>query len=525
MVLEDHFIFGFARSGIFNGRYAYPSVLDATDKMVMHSEESITTIMGSPFENAFAYPDFMSGGVHGMLSGELEIIPNGSELIQRPARLMKILEEELWKNSFSRLLYVQGISDPYILPALVYAGVSFIDDSFTRMESASGIKYTMFGRKKVDHDPLEENLAFLHSVVELCSDAIKSGTLRDIVEKFQVSSKAIELLRIMDFQYYDAVERVFPARTEKIRANSIESLMRPDLVRYRKKLVSEYVPPPGKVALLIPCSARKPYSQSRSHKKLLAHIGEFRKYLHEIIVTSPVGLVPRELEEGYPSRYYDIPVIGHWYEDEKAMMSGLISQYFKKNKYAGVLAFVPEDLAFIEDSLPDGSEFMSGEIGSSEDLAALREKLKDAINKAKDTDKLTPVTRMQVISSIASYQFGEWILPRMKNLRRVVNYDFDLLTEDGKVMLVYNPANGKITLNRNAAPWFLQEGSKIVEIDDFKPTANIYAMGVLNATADIRQEDEVVIVHDGEIRGVGVAKMPFEAMIKLKKGIAVKVRN
>ncbi len=525
MVLEDHFIFGFARSGVYNKVYSYPSVLDSTDRSVIGRDDSGTTVMGNSFGNMFSYPDFMNKSTQGMLSGDIEIIPNGAELIQRPARFLKVIEEELWKTGFSRLIYVQGISDPYILPALIYSGVSFIDDSFARMESEGKIKYTIFGRKKVDYDPLEENLEFLRSVAEQCAEAIKSGTLRDIVEKFQVSSKAIELLRIMDFNYYDEFEKVFPSRTDRIRANSIESLMRPDLVRYRDQLVRDFVPPAGKIALLIPCSARKPYSESRSHMKLLTHIGEFRKFLHEIIITSPVGLVPRELEEGYPARFYDIPVIGHWYEDEKTMMAGLISRYFGKNSYPGTIAFVPEDLEFIERSLPDGTDFIRGEISSSGDLETLREKIGSMVVSLKEKGMLVPGTRMQAIASMASFQFGEWIVPRMKNLKRVVNYDFDLLTESGKVMLVYNPSNGKITLNRNAAPWFVAEGKRIVEIDDFKPTANIYAMGVLNATPDIRQEDEVVIVHGGEIRGVGIAKMPYEAMINLKKGIAVKVRN
>ena len=64
-----------------------------------------------------------------------------------------------------------------------------------------------------------------------------------------------------------------------------------------------------------------------------------------------------------------------------------------------------------------------------------------------------------------------------------------------------------------------------VEIDDFKPTANVYPVGILNATEDIRQEDEVVLHYKDEIRGVGIAKMPINAMKQLKKGTAVKVRN
>ncbi|WP_175266547.1 DUF5591 domain-containing protein [Acidiplasma cupricumulans] len=52
--------------------------------------------------------------------------------------------------------------------------------------------------------------------------------------------------------------------------------------------------------------------------------------MHELIVTSPVGLVPRELENSYPARFYDIPVIGLWYEDEKLMMKNLLKIILKK---------------------------------------------------------------------------------------------------------------------------------------------------------------------------------------------------
>ena len=73
----------------------------------------------------------------------------------------------------------------------------------------------------------------------------------------------------MDFNYYDEFEKVFPSRTDRIRANSIESLMRPDLVRYRDQLVRDFAPQAGKIALLIPCSARKPYSESRRNTLFL----------------------------------------------------------------------------------------------------------------------------------------------------------------------------------------------------------------------------------------------------------------
>ncbi|WP_175266558.1 PUA domain-containing protein [Acidiplasma cupricumulans] len=49
--------------------------------------------------------------------------------------------------------------------------------------------------------------------------------------------------------------------------------------------------------------------------------------------------------------------------------------------------------------------------------------------------------------------------------------------------------------------------------------------GINNATDDIKPYDEVVLVHNNEIRGVGTALMPSSAMINLNEGMAVKVRG
>ena len=64
-----------------------------------------------------------------------------------------------------------------------------------------------------------------------------------------------------------------------------------------------------------------------------------------------------------------------------------------------------------------------------------------------------------------------------------------------------------------------------MEIDDFQPTANIYAMGVKSSTEDIRAEDEIIVHCNGDIRGVGIAKMPHILLGQAKKGVAVKMRN
>ena len=100
-----------------------------------------------------------------------------------------------------------------------------------------------------------------------------------------------------------------------------------------------------------------------------------------------------------------------------------------------------------------------------------------------------------------------------------------MLVKDGKPCLVFNEQLGKFTINKISGQWLLDNGSFAVEIDDFKPTANIYSVGVTGVTDDVRPEDEVVLHYKGQVRGVGIAKMSGKAMVDLKKGVAVKVRN
>ena len=78
----------------------------------------------------------------------------------------------------------------------------------------------------------------------------------------------------------------------------------------------EYLPPlhQREVLVLLPCSAKKPYRLSQSHYRFRRAIKDLR--IHEVMVTAPLGLVPRELEDLWPAANYDIPVTGNWDSDE-----------------------------------------------------------------------------------------------------------------------------------------------------------------------------------------------------------------
>lgn len=526
----DDAIFGMARTGKLGESITYPQILNTsaggeiniTENELIITPENIFNrrplepVGYSSLGQNFRYPQ----------SEDIVLVTDGLTLLQRPRKLLEAIASIRKNVGYSKLIYLQGVGDPYLFPVLVYAGISLFDDSTLRLLSLKGIRYGELGYQKSDANYFEENMSFARRIMSSLAQAIKDGTLREVVEKYQISTKASEILRLIDSEGYEAEELLFPRRTPYIMANSLESLRRPDLVRYRNYIENLYRKPPNrKVALLIPCSARKPYSSSKSHRKIIDRIAPYRKYIHEIIVTSPVGLVPRELEASYPARFYDIPVIGDWYEDEKQMIRRLIRGYFRNNGYDAIYTFVGDDLDFIHRDLPAGFIKITWDKRTDESLDTLYNEIKRYFELADHTRPDIRGSRLESYIKIAEYQFGDWISDYLTDCKIVKNYNSEMLVRDGKPFLVYNPVLGKFTINKNSAEIFIDEKKFLVEIDDFRPTANIYPVGIMSTTEDIRQEDEVVIHHAGEVRAVGIAKMPFQAMRSLKKGVAIKVRN
>ena len=116
-----------------------------------------------------------------------------------------------------------------------------------------------------------------------------------------------------------------------LHCNSHDSLNNPIITKWVDFMNQNYQPPHGldEVLILLPCSARKPYRMSNSHRKFLDAIGN--SAFHEVMVTSPLGLVPRDLEETWPASHYDIPVTGDWSLNEiertKQMLLSLINRH------------------------------------------------------------------------------------------------------------------------------------------------------------------------------------------------------
>ncbi|MEM3663849.1 MAG: DUF5591 domain-containing protein [Candidatus Jordarchaeales archaeon] len=85
-----------------------------------------------------------------------------------------------------------------------------------------------------------------------------------------------------------------------------------------------YEPPSHvKVLLLYPCSARKPYHESRLYRQLfktLSAIGDYRRLVHVVTVSEPFGLVPEDFyvygrsgPRDWNGSWYECPGLFSWW--------------------------------------------------------------------------------------------------------------------------------------------------------------------------------------------------------------------
>jgi len=241
-------------------------------------------------------------------------LANGPEFERSPRDFVAAVQSVRDDLGPEKVLAVTGLAMPSNLAVLVYAGVDVVDSSRIRLDSARGIFHTADGalpQGEADRqacgcpacttgeDLAAHNERALFREMLLVRNHLAHGRLRELVERRLANAPwNTAIVRHLDLRGYDLVEPYTPVAGGELLAYSRESLTRPEVVRFRRRVRERYAKPPSaRVLLLLPCSARKPYSLSRSHRRFRDAIlaSKNPSVVHEVIVTSPLGLIPREL--------------------------------------------------------------------------------------------------------------------------------------------------------------------------------------------------------------------------------------
>ncbi|MCL4421390.1 MAG: hypothetical protein M1477_06845, partial [Candidatus Thermoplasmatota archaeon] len=146
----DHSFFVFARSGTLNDKVEYPALL-VSGKDISYNNSAISLFK----ENKISASQFdmllkSNSKSSLILLEDYVVIPNGAQLLLRAKDIINTINAVRDKYGYSKLIYLQGVSDPYLLPILVYMGVSLFDSSLFELRGLKGERFTPIGIVKTN---------------------------------------------------------------------------------------------------------------------------------------------------------------------------------------------------------------------------------------------------------------------------------------------------------------------------------------------------------------------------------------
>jgi 7-cyano-7-deazaguanine tRNA-ribosyltransferase len=150
----------------------------------------------------------------------------------------------------------------------------------------------------------EHNLYVSAVEIRRIKQAIKDGRLWEHLQmQAHVHPSLLQALKKLN-KYKDFIEKHdVAAKNSGLFIFDSVDLMRPEVVRHKKRLEERYIPPKAQILLLAPQTRMKPFHKSMEFKQTAACLHDFKKYsdrVHICFYAAPFGVIPYELDEVYP---------------------------------------------------------------------------------------------------------------------------------------------------------------------------------------------------------------------------------
>ncbi|SFS68383.1 archaeosine synthase subunit alpha [Halostagnicola kamekurae] len=445
-------------------------------------------------------------------------------------------------------LIFSGVATPRNVALLAYAGVDAFDASRAIVKGTQGKYLTSEGEYYLEdleelpsplseetdidafdrEDCVEHNVAALEAELSIVRQRIRDGRLRDYIEgQARHDQWLTAAMRELDDQWAYLEERTPILREADLDAATGDTIRRVEIQRFADRVTTRYRNRFENPLVLTPCSAKKPYSESKSHGRFHDAI-QWRA--HQVSMTSPIGVVPQELETTYPAQHYDSVVTGRWTEDEKRFVASVLERYLERNEYPRVVAHVPDEgyrdiVERVEDSLDLDVAYTVGKGAhptDEESIAALSSELSGELKYSKRERE------HNTVRAIADYLLGDGagddLFPDIQTTSRYPKIQVRDDEETQLATMVPNYGTLSFTLE-GAKQWVDSDAPvKRVEIDDFVPHGSVLAPGIVDADEDIRVGDEVV-VEGPKAFAVGRAEMFGTEMVESTRGIGAEIRH
>jgi archaeosine synthase len=481
------------------------------------------------------------------------------------------------------VIMASGRIIPRYFPMLVYLGVDIIDSSFLLYLSAEGyydtieyllpinkIKYlpcscisckgnlknladTKYSIERVDLLCLH-NLIVAHNYMMKTKQYLRYEDYRGFVEKSSLDDTAsISMLKILDKDYFDIIRYETPIgqKIKKIKCLGPSSYYRPDFKEFRQRTLKNFEPEPWTtMVIVLPCSAKKPYSLSKSHKKFQRILKKFSEFAHfqEIILTSPLGAIPRQLENIYPANSYDISVTGEWDDTEKEITADMLYHILTKyNENIPIICLLENDyldiVKNVNSNLPHNFYFtkIKGKVTSKESLESFESVVNQHLGDFKPSIKLVDSnylsnTWIRKFIKILDYQFGAGtgmniINSALKPFKFNSNSQVELIDLETKEKIgVFKTSLGKISLTIQGLKKMVQspfsmDSNIIVFNGQNIQGSNLFRQGILEFSSDLISNNYAIIIdkEKKEIIGTGLLTVGSNFIRNSKTGRVVEI--
>ncbi|OAQ52690.1 hypothetical protein HTG_10210 [Natrinema mahii] len=444
-------------------------------------------------------------------------------------------------------LLFSGVATPRNVALLAYAGVDLFDATAAVVKGTEGRYLTTDEAYFLEdleelpcscpacqgpreeftrEDCADHNRNALESELAIVRRRIRDGRLRDYLEgQARHDQWLTAAVRELDDQWGYLEERTPILRDARIDAATGDTLRRVEIQRFADRVTTRYRNRFDNPLVLVPCSAAKPYSESQSHRQFHDAV-QWRGHL--VSMTSPIGVVPQELETTYPAQHYDTVVTGRWTEDEKEFVAEVLQRYLERNEYPKIVAHVPDEgyrdiVERVEKRLDlEITYTVADHPTDDESLANLAEALSGELKYSKRERE------HNTVRALADYLLGDGAGDDLfADIQTTSRYPkIQVRDREDTQLATMVPQYGTLSFTLEGAKRWLESAAptKRVEIDGFVPHGSVLAPGVVDADDDIRVGDEV-IVEGPRAFAVGRAEMFGQEMAESTRGVACEVRH
>ena len=436
------------------------------------------------------------------LNPHVVVMTDALQLANRPGRLVEAIH--VIKTRFpGALLWAPGIGGPDNCAVLSWFGIDLFDTTRTHQAEAHGAVLTWNGpRMKSEFEPDFNH--WEHALSEVRS-AIENNSLRELAQAQSLNSpRLIEHMRNNDkiIANSEGVLSQIVNQKSALRVNNLESHDDPIILDWVDFISNSYSRPKDldDVLILLPCSARKPYSASRSHKAFRRSINH--NAAHEVMVTSPLGLVPRDLEEVWPAGHYDIPVTGDWTQDELNRVHQMVSKLISRNNYRIVINHAGIDL---QCDIPVVDTRNGLRATSHEALEQLTQAVHDNMRKKRRSGEKINIDNFRSVARLHHLN-DSWLdsiqvrgrFPRWKVLK------------DGEQIAMWAPERGGFSISKACVPFLdsLDSLKRISLRPDVKWKGDVNLANLESYDKSIRAGEDVLVMQGSQCIGSARASAP-----------------